>query len=576
MTRGDAQSRPRLGRAALVDQLAADGVRYLFGNPGTVEQGFLDEVERHPDVEYVLALQETVAIGIADGYARGTRRPGVVQLHTGVGLGNGIGMLYQAKRGRSPIVVLAGEAGIGHDAMDRQMAADLVAMARPVTKWATRAANPGSLLRVLRRAMKTAATPPMGPVYVSVPAHVLDAPNRETVVPTSVPVRRGDPPADQVARAADLLAGAARPVIVAGDGVAQGGAQADLARVAELLGAEVWGADWSEVNLPYGHPLFRGLLGHRFGWQRREVTAGADAVLICGIHTFPEVLPTAEGAFDRGARVVHIDVDDGQGARSHPVDLGLGGDPGPTLRQLAIALGERMTAEQRTAAGVRAETIGRRTREELERQRELDRHAARDVPLRMSTFASELARALPPGAVVFDEALTASADLTRYLQPSEPGTYHLTRGGSLGVGIPGAIGLKLAHPDRTVIGVTGDGGSMYTIQALWTAARHDVDVKLVICNNHSYELLKLNMQRYWTERGMPPRAFPSAFDLGHPNIQFSELARALGVSAMRMTRPEHVRPVLRHVLAHRGPCLLDVVLTSEEPSVLAIPGAART
>ena len=157
----------KTGRFRIIEQLLADDIHYMFGNPGTVEQGFLDALEDYPDFHYILTLQETIAVGIGDGYARATRRPTIVQLHSGVGLGNGIGMMYQAMRGHAPLVVIAGESGVMYDAMDAQMAADLVAMAEPVTKWATRVVDPGSLLRVLRRALKMAATPPMGPVFVA-------------------------------------------------------------------------------------------------------------------------------------------------------------------------------------------------------------------------------------------------------------------------------------------------------------------------------------------------------------------------------------------------------------------------
>ena len=163
------------GRYAILEQLLADDIHYIFGNPGTVEQGFLDALGNYPDLNYILTLQETIAVAIADGYARARHRPAVVQLHSGVGLGNGIGMLYQAKRGGSPLVVIAGESGIRYDAMDAQMAADLVSIAKPVTKWATRVVDPGSVLRVLRRAIKIAGTAPTGPVFVALPADVLDA-----------------------------------------------------------------------------------------------------------------------------------------------------------------------------------------------------------------------------------------------------------------------------------------------------------------------------------------------------------------------------------------------------------------
>src|SRR3954467_5387501 len=195
----------RTGRFALLEQVRAHGFAYMFGNPGTVEQGFLDALGEFPEIKYIETLQETIAVGIADGYARAAQRPALVQLHSGVGLGNGVGMLYQAKRGNAPLVVLAGESGIRYDALDAQMAADLVAIAKPVTKWATRVVDPTSLLRVLRRAIKVASTPPCGPVFVALPMDVLDAPVSEQVVPTSRVDTRVTPAADAISHAAELL-----------------------------------------------------------------------------------------------------------------------------------------------------------------------------------------------------------------------------------------------------------------------------------------------------------------------------------------------------------------------------------
>jgi benzoylformate decarboxylase len=133
-----------------------------------------------------------------------------------------------------------------------------------------------------------------------------------------------------------------------------------------------------------------------------------------------------------------------------------------------------------------------------------------------------LARQVPDDTIVFDEALTVSPDVTRYLVPRKPDHFFQTRGGSLGVGVPGAIGIKMARPDATVIGFSGDGGSMYTIQALWTAAHHDVAAKFVICNNQSYMLLKLNILQYWREQvGVDVHEFPKSFDLRDPVIDFA-------------------------------------------------------
>jgi benzoylformate decarboxylase len=555
----------RTGRFALLEQLRVDGFAYMFGNPGTVEQGFLDALSEFPEIEYIETLQETIAVGIADGYARASQKPALVQLHSGVGLGNGVGMLYQAKRGNAPLVVIAGESGIRYDALDAQMASDLVAIAKPVTKWSTRVVDPSSLLRVLRRAIKVASTPPCGPVFVALPMDVLDAPASEPVVPTSRIDTRVVPSGEAISRAAELLGGASRPIVIMGDGVAWSGAQAELTRVAELLGAHVWGANSSEVNIDSTHPLFRGQLGHMFGEHSRSITSEADGVLIVGTYVFPEVFAALEGVFADGAPVVHIDVDAWEIAKNFPVDLGLLADPKLTLALLAEELERTLDGERRRQADERLTESGTQKQRDLEAFDESDRSHAGDDLLHPSVFMSELAKRVPDDVMIFDEALTVSPELTHYLPPTLPGHFFQTRGGSLGVGIPGAIGVKLAHPEKTVLGFTGDGGSMYTIQALWTAAHHGVAAKFVICNNRSYQLLKLNVQQYWHERGIADHAFPVSFDITDPELRFDEIARGMGVEAARVETADDVAGAIDDALAHDGPYLIDLVIGQDVP-----------
>lgn len=555
----------KAGRFAILEQFLEDGITYMFGNPGTVEQGFLDALGEYPNLQYITALQETVAVAMADGYARATQRPTVVQLHSGVGLGNGVGMMYQAKRGGAPLVVIAGESGVRYDSMDAQMAADLVAIAKPVTKWSTRVVDPSSTLRVLRRAIKLAATPPTGPVFVALPMDVLDAVSTEDVRPTSFPDTRVAPTGEAVARAAAMLANATRPLVIMGDGVSFSGAQAELTRVAELLGAEVWGANSSEVNIDADHPLFRGQLGHMFGEHSQAITAEADAVLIVGTYVFPEVFPVLEGAFGRDARIVHIDLDAYEIAKNHPVDIGLVADPKTTLALLATELERILGPAERQAAEGRLDEFEKQKRKELDAARARDAERDGDTPMHPSTFMAELARQVPEDVVIFDEALTSSPELTMHLPPRLPGHYFATRGGSLGVGFPGALGLKLALPDKTVVGFSGDGGAMYTIQAMWTAARHDIGAKFVVCNNRSYQLLKLNVQQYWRERDVSEHGFPGSFDLGQPAIRFDELARGMGVPASRVEAPDEVAPAIAEALETDGPYLIDLVVHQDVP-----------
>lgn len=205
----------KTGCFAIIEQFLADGMHYMFGNPGTVEQGFLDALWDYPEMKYI-PLQETIAVMAADGYARATKRPALVQIHSTPGLGNAIGALCQAKRGRSPLVVIGGDAGIKYQAMDAQMAGDLVACAAPVTKWSTMVMDPSSLLRILRRAIKIAATPPMGPVYVCLPQDILDAPMVEEVRPTSFPCTRVVPDEESLQAVAAILAQAHKPMIFMG------------------------------------------------------------------------------------------------------------------------------------------------------------------------------------------------------------------------------------------------------------------------------------------------------------------------------------------------------------------------
>jgi benzoylformate decarboxylase len=463
-------------------------------------------------------------------------------------------MLYQAKRGHSPILAIAGDAGIRYDAMDAQMAADLVAMARPVTKWATKVVHPDATLRTLRRAFKIAMTPPRGPVFVELPMDVLDAVNHELVVPTSVPSTRVRPEAELVDRAADLLGPARRPLILAGDGVAASGAQPELARVAERLGADVWGVDYSEVNMDSRHPLFRGLLGHMFGAASTEVVREADAVLVVGTYLFPEVFPDLANPFADGARIVHVDLDGYEIAKNHPVTLGLVADPKATLAALDTALGERMDDCAQSDARWRLHTSRRRSSSEPS-------PVAESL---LEQFLAALAAKLPADAMIFDEALTASPAIGTHLPARRPGNWFLTRGGSLGVGIPGAIGIKLAHPERTVVGFTGDGGSMYTIQALATAVRHKIGAKLVICNNHRYGLLDDNIAHYWRERGIDQHPFPRSFDLSHPDLGFVEIARGHGVDGMRVQKPEQIGEAIERMLADDRPFLIDLVTEEGE------------
>ena len=346
----------KTGHFAIIEQFLADGITHMFGNPGTVEQGLLDALSDYPQMKYILTLQESIAVLMADGHARATRRPTLVQLHSTPGVGNGIGALYQAKRGNSPLVVIGGDAGIKYAAMDAQMAGDLVAMTRPVTKWSTVVQHPSSLLRTMRRAIKIAATPPMGPVYVCLPQDMLDAPSD----------RAGASDLDSVdprpARAGARQAGgrmAGRRGTAADHRRRRrgllGGAAGAGARRRDARRRSVGGRRRRNEHVACDHPLYRGMTGHMFGDHSLPILQKADVTLVVGTYIVPEVFPHLGDVFAPDAKVVHFDLNAYEIAKNHPVDLGVVADPKLTLAALAEALESAMPAKQKDAGKARLE-----------------------------------------------------------------------------------------------------------------------------------------------------------------------------------------------------------------------------
>jgi thiamine pyrophosphate-dependent acetolactate synthase large subunit-like protein len=563
------------GRFQLLRQLMADGTEFIFGNPGTSEQSLLDALRdgEFKSLKYVMALNEGSVVAMGDAYARAKQKPAIVQLHSYAGLANGLGMMKYAHRGYAPMVVVAGEAGLAYEALDGQMSADLISIARPFVKsdhngpCAWRIVHPGSVLRLLRRAYKTAATPPMGPVFLALPMDVLEAVNTEEVIPTSL-VRTAVVPDDEtLKRAAVLLVAAKSPLILMGDGIAASGAQDELAKVAELLGASVCGANCSEVNIAASHPLFQAL-GHMFGKDSKPIISAADAVLICGTTVLPEVFPSLEGVFAPGAVVVQFDLNATEIEKNFPVTLAALADPKPTLARLGQVLEKLMSPEQKNAASSRIREAA--SRRDQKRNKELERDTA--LVGRETLHASQFFKALGQrpeiaDAVIFDEALTTSPDLCRYLvQPQDKvGRYYQTRAGMLGTGLPGTVGLKVAYPDRTVIGFGGDGGTISTIQALATAARYKLGCKFVVCNNRSYRILKYNLKEYREEERLPANdPYPDSFDLAAQNLRFDLLAQGQGVKAERVENATQIEPAIERMLKDKNePYLIDLVIGGE-------------
>jgi benzoylformate decarboxylase len=369
------------GKDALLALLRQEGVEVLFGNPGTTELPLMDALATAPHPRYVLGLQEAAVVAMADGYAQASGRLAVVNLHVAPGLGNGLGMLYDAQKAGSPLFVTAGQHDQSFNLTEPILWADLPPIARPFVKWAAEVRRLGDLPRAVHRAAKTALAPPTGPVFLSLPVDVLQAEGEvELGEPTRVaPGIRGDRAA--IEAAADLLAGAERPLIMAGDAVASSRAHAELVAVAERLGAPVYAEGIpSTASFPASHPLFRGALV-RLAPAIRQVLSQADLLFSVGGDLLTMSLPSDVDPVPPGLPIVHLDTDAWELGKNYPARVAILGDPKATLPGLLAALEARMGPDARARAAARVEDSRAAKRRQLEELAARARADAHRVPV---------------------------------------------------------------------------------------------------------------------------------------------------------------------------------------------------
>ncbi|HYH50463.1 MAG TPA: thiamine pyrophosphate-binding protein, partial [Acidimicrobiia bacterium] len=470
------------GRDVLLEVLRSERVTHCFGNPGTTELPFVDALADHPELHYVLALQENVAVGMADGYAQATGRPSFVNLHTVAGLGGGLGNLSNAMANRTPMVVTAGQQDRRHLLAEPILSGDLCGLAAATTKWQHEVRHVGELAPVLRRAFLSAATAPGGPVFVSVPMDVLDE-QADVDVPPPSRLARGAVAGGLDELAALLAEGAPGGLaVVVGDEIAAGGAAAvsEMVALAETLGARVHGAPlYSNLNFPTEHPLWSGMLGFTaasvagtLSRYRRIFVVGAKAFLVYP-WTPPPPLPP-------GSELLHLAADAALVGRDLPTRFGAVGDIAASLAALRPLVAARVDAAAAAAALDRA-----RSEAEGAEQRfaAMAAERAADSPMNPMAATAALLAGLPRHGALVDEAITTGFHVRMLYRTSPPGSYYFCRGGGLGWGVPAALGVKLARPDQPVLCIVGDGSIMYSVQALWTAAHENIPVVIAVVNN---------------------------------------------------------------------------------------------
>jgi benzoylformate decarboxylase len=553
------------GKSALVDVLRGEGVEYVFGIPGATEIHFMDALEQAPEIKYVLGLHEVVCAGMAEGYARASGKPGFLNLHTGPGLAAATPLLYNAQAGHVPLVITVGQNDTRILEHDPHLSGDLVGLGKVFTKWATEVAHAQDLPLVLQRAFKMALQPPMGPVLVSIPQDVLTQELEYEPRPNTVVRSRLRPDAQALAQAVEILGAAVRPLLLVESGVARGEALDEVVELAELIGARVYQGWMSDVNFPVHHPQYLGDFDASSA-SAQDVFKGVDVLVAVGCSVFAESFWSAKVPSLAGTKIVHIDDDPWEIGKNYPTDCGLQGDIKTTLAELNAALEDVLAA----AAGGRAAGAHERARrraEEIVRETTAARAklqkcwaAQRDAkPISISRLMAEIGAAATPETVIVDDCWSSSGTLRQMLDLNSPKSYFRSRkGGSIGWGLSGALGVKLGMPDAEVVAVVGDGSAAWSMQSLWTAARYTIPVTYVVTNNATYGQVKVVRRMVLGDYPLDEKH--EGMELDRPVVDFSLLAKSLGVEGERVVDPGELAPALQRAVGSGEPRLVEVMV----------------
>ena len=544
------------GRQAFIKLLLDEGVTHLFGNPGTTELAIMEAVPQFPELTYVLGLQESIVVGMADGFARASNQLVACNLHCAPGLGHAMGAIYNAKFSGSPLLITAGQYEVGYGLQEPLLYEPLVPIAAPLVKWAFEVTRIEDLPRIIRRAAKIARTPPMGPVFISLPGSVLD---EEAEIEFGFPtlVDTGMRPSDRALQdIAEKLLAAKKPVIVAGREIANADMFAEACELAELLGAAVYQESVPyNARYPSSHPTCMGDLTRNQKKVRQTLEQydfllclGADLLRMSPMSTVEPLPPEMP--------VMHITEREWELGKNYSTATAVRADVKETLLALLPVLRSMRTAEQAKQAQARLADLATRnwSANRAKMHAELESSAS-TTPIDQRYLVRQLVDALPENVIVVDETLTAAPAISALLPMDNPQAYYGLASGGLGFGMAGAVGAALAQPTRPVVATIGDGSAMYSIQSLWTAAHLKLNITYVIINNRSYRIIK---ERLLAMRGTDDFV---AMDMDNPAIDFAGVAKSMGMPSQLVTDPTKLADVLKAAMASGGPNLVEVIVS---------------
>ena len=551
------------GVQSILEIFKSQGVKYIFGNPGTSESPFMLELEKHPEIEYILVLQEGVAIGMGDSYARSTNQPSIVNLHIETGLANGISLLHNSKESRTPIIVTAGNKDIRELANGRT---DLAEMVRLFTKSTAEVTHPEQISTSLRKAFSETISPPAGPTFVGFSANSLDEFHEIDISTVTKNYTKFQPDTSAIEDAVKILAPATNPVILVGDQIYQSNATEEVVQLSEILGSEVYSMSFAGVNFPTSHPSYRGdiKLGYLNSYQSIEK---ADVVLAIGKLTDGYYMfskPRLE-YFNSNIKFIHMDVDANSIGNTQKTDVSLISDPKVGLSILITALQSELSKNQlKTSASRNKKLLLQKRKIEKDKKMQIKNDWTKS-PMSPTRMMHEISKSIPENTILVDDSVTSKEAIFKTMNFNKSNTYYSGSGGALGWGMGAGLGIKLSNPDKPVICIMGDGSAMMTIQGLWTAANYNIPVVNIICNNSSYRVLKINMD-YYKNHVLKNTSKETTKYIGMnfpERINFEGISNSMGVQAQTISNPEKLSDAIKKSFDSGKPSLIDVHINGE-------------
>ena len=543
------------GRSAFLSILKSEGVTHLFGNPGTTELPIMHALKDYPEIKYILGLQESIVVAMADGYSRATGKLSVCNVHVAPGLGNAMGAIYNAKFVGSPVIITAGQQEQGHGLMEPMLYGPLVQMAEPLVKWAIEVTRLADLPRILRRAAKIALAPPTGPVFISLPGDIL---NTEAKLDLGKPSRvkyNISPDKETLKDIKDRILQANNPVIISGHEIAQTDSFSEITKFSEIIGAPVY-----QQTVPHGshypseHKTYVGTMP-RSQSEVKKILENYDLLICVGSDVLRMSVWSSTEPLPKNMSIIHIGIRDWELAKNYHTEQAILGNVKTTLLNLNKTIANNLNKKYKNNANRRIKEIEKfnwsKNKKNLTSKTLKDKDI---IPITPNWLMMTLAENISNNNIVVEEALVSSRSLLNFLPFKNSKDFYGLASGGIGWAVSGCIGVSLANNNKTIVAIIGDGSSMYAIQSIWTAAHYNLPIIYVIANNQSYRIIKERLEGFHNNTNFV------GMDFNKPKIDFVKIANSMGVEATQASEPKSLKSLFKKAFKYKKPYLIEVMV----------------